>query len=95
MTFYTNLVADAWGKVPSGFFDGNYYALGAFSECFHIERNAAPYESKYCMGELDLNLGGNFAPKTTEHVKIDNGFISLDELTENELLATPGMALPR
>lgn len=88
---FTNSVADAWGKVPSGFLDGNHYTLGAFSECFHIERNAAPYKSKYCLGEMNLN--GIWAPKSNQHV--DDEFLSLDELTDNELLVTPSMALAR
>lgn len=57
-------VLDAWGKLPSGLLEGNLYELGAFSECFHIERNDKHYDSKYCMGELAFDVKGITAPKS-------------------------------
>lgn len=49
---------DAWGKMPSGIFEGNLNEFGAFSECFHIQRNADMYKTKYCMGQVVLDLNG-------------------------------------
>ena len=46
------LVVDAWGKVPSAFFDGNFYELGGFEECLSIKRDNQPYETKYCLGVI-------------------------------------------
>lgn len=47
---------DSWGKIPSGVLSGNIYELGAFSQCFHIERENKPYETQYCSGQLLLDL---------------------------------------
>lgn len=45
-------VADAWGKFPSGLLNSNFFESGSFSECLHIERNGANYETQYCIGQL-------------------------------------------
>lgn len=47
-------VADAWGKLPSGIFNYNFFDPGSFRECFHIERNGVNYKTQYCIGQLIL-----------------------------------------
>lgn len=44
------LVGDSWGNFPSGILQGNLFELGSFRECFHIERDAKPYNTQYCIG---------------------------------------------
>lgn len=46
------LVADAWGTFPSGIRDGNLFALGSFSQCFHIKKHGIDYKTQYCIGKL-------------------------------------------
>lgn len=48
------LVVDAWGKLPSGLLNQNFFDPGSFSECFHIVRNGRNYKTKYCIGQLIL-----------------------------------------
>lgn len=45
-------VADSWGRLPSGLMSGNFFDLGAFSQCFHIERNGMNYKTQYCIAQL-------------------------------------------
>lgn len=54
MCLFSHLVVDAWGKFPSGILEGNLFELGSFQECFHIERDDEPYDTKYCLAELKL-----------------------------------------
>lgn len=63
---------DAWGKFPSGLMEGNFYEFGAFSECFHIERETELYETKYCMGQLVLHLDGISSTQSYQYNAIKN-----------------------
>lgn len=54
--FFFNTVVDSWGKLPSAVFSGNLFEFGGFSECFHIERDQKFYDTKYCLGNLILNV---------------------------------------
>lgn len=76
--FVVTAVLDAWGKIPSGFFEGNLFELGAFSECFHIERENELYQTKYCMANLDLSglMAGMSPPKTYRTIMNDVFFPS-------------------
>lgn len=47
---------DSWGKLPSGIFSENFYEFGAFSQCFHLERNGRHYPTQYCMGNFGIKL---------------------------------------
>lgn len=70
MLFFLCLsVVDAFGKLPSAIFDGNFYELGGFTECFHIQRNEVPYKTQYCMANLifDINLAGIPKPRSNQH----------------------------
>lgn len=49
-------LVDSWGKIPSAVFSGNSFEFGGFSECFHIERDQKSYDTKYCLGNLILNI---------------------------------------
>lgn len=48
-------VLDAWGKVPAGILSGNYFDLGAFSQCFHINQNDKHYPTQYCIGQFKIS----------------------------------------
>lgn len=37
-------------------FSGNLFEFGGFSECFHIELDQKIYDTKYCLGNLILNV---------------------------------------
>lgn len=63
MNLFVCSVLDAWGKIPSGFFSGNFYELGAFSQCFDIHRNGKQFRTQYCIGQIIFN-SINFAPST-------------------------------
>lgn len=47
-------VLDAWGNFPSGTMRGNFFDLGSFSQCFHIERNEKAVKTQYCIGQLKV-----------------------------------------
>lgn len=49
-------MVDAWGKLPSALLEGNLYDFGGFSECFHIERNEQHYNTKYCLGQMEIDI---------------------------------------
>lgn len=49
------LVADAWGKFPSGILGGNFFELGSFSQCFHIERIGDKFKTQYCIAQLKFH----------------------------------------
>lgn len=51
-------VIDAWGKIPSAVFDGNFFEFGGFSECFHIQRESELYKTQYCIGQLVIDIDG-------------------------------------
>lgn len=95
-TFYmvsVNLVLDSWGKFPSGFFDGNFYEFGAFSQCFHIERNGEIYDTQYCLGNLILNLD-NLNPTSRSHEFNLNHFnVPFVWQTEDQPTITPRLGL--
>lgn len=48
-------VIDAWGKLPSAVFSGNFYELGGFSQCFDIQKNDVTLKTQYCMGKLNVD----------------------------------------
>lgn len=91
--FCEKLVVDAWGKAPSSVLEGNFFELGGFSECFHIERNNSHYESKYCMGQFELDLKGNLTPKT-QQFDFDDILFHENVVNENEPQITPRFLLP-
>ena len=43
---------DAFGKIGSGFFEGNSYAKGAYDECLNI----GPGDAEYCLGDVSLKV---------------------------------------
>lgn len=49
------LVADSWGKFPSGVMGGNFFEFGSFPQCFRIERNGERYETQYCIAQLKFH----------------------------------------
>lgn len=68
-------VVDAWGKLPSAFLDGNLYELGGFSECLNIEWNSKPYQSKYCLGAISLDVKKKQARVSYQFDNVNNGLI--------------------
>ena len=50
---------DAWSKTSPGILEGNFNDFGAFSECFHIEKDNELYHTKYCLATLGINLNNN------------------------------------
>lgn len=89
-----NAVLDAWGKIPSGILDGNFYEFGSFSECFHINKGKNVYNSKYCMGQLTFDLPGKTMSKSYQY-DINNIIFGQDIVqTGDELQITPRMIIP-
>lgn len=86
---------DSWGKFPSGFFDGNMFELGAFSECFNIQQNEELYKSKYCMARLELNLTGIMPSQQTYRSNLNDIFFPSDSQTDDVPVIAPRMIAPR
>ena len=51
---------DAFGKIGSGFFEGNSYAKGAYDECLNI----GPGDTEYCLGDVLLKVKKSPYPLT-------------------------------
>lgn len=49
---WSMMILDSWGKIPAGIMSGNYFDLGAFSQCFHIKQNDTHYPTQYCIGQF-------------------------------------------
>lgn len=63
------------------------FELGAFSECFHIEREKDLYPTKYCMANLDLSgLMGMSPPKSYRTVMNDIFFPSELESDDDSII---------
>lgn len=67
-------------------FDGNFYDFGAFSECFHIERNMELYPTKYCMGQVVFDLKGISRKKSLENSVIDSIIPSMLQMDDNQII---------
>lgn len=67
-------VVDAWGKFPSGIFNYNFFDLGSFSECFHIDRLGVNYKTQYCIGQLILEAPEQKYVKKIQKTAIDLPF---------------------
>lgn len=62
---------DSWGKFPSGIFSGNAYDFGAFSQCFHLERDGQHYPTQYCLAMITFTMP-DLLPK---HVGTKDGLL--------------------
>lgn len=49
---FVHSVVDAWGKIPSGILNGNFYEFGAFPQCFDLKDVQKP-ETQYCISQLN------------------------------------------
>lgn len=63
--------------------DGNFYDFGAFSECFHIERKRKLYQTKYCMGQVVLDLKGR--PLLKSHNTINGIFVNKWQISDDQV----------
>lgn len=88
-------MVDAWGKLPSGFFDGNMYDLGSFNECFDLQRGNEKYSSKYCTARLALNITGMMSPQKTYRSNLNDIFFPSDLQTDDDSIIAPRMIVPR
>lgn len=68
-------VVDSWGKIPSGFLEGNLFELGSFTECLNIKRDNKPYESKYCLGAISLEKEKKLLELSQQFSHMDNGIL--------------------
>ncbi|XP_058454323.1 nose resistant to fluoxetine protein 6-like [Malaya genurostris] len=71
---------DAWGKIPSGIFEGNFYDLGSFEECrkFSYDTNnetLGEIRGQYCLLSIPFNLDSNRAVKNGAPIDV-RGFPS-------------------
>lgn len=79
-------VIDAWGKLPSGLLDGNFYDFGTFSECFHIQRNMELYPTKYCTGQVIFDLNGISSAKSQQYRAINRMLPNVWQLSDNQVV---------
>lgn len=56
LIFSLKIVLDSWGKLPSGIFSGNSFEFGAFSQCFHLERDGLHYPTQYCLATITFSM---------------------------------------
>lgn len=90
--FLFNSVVDAWGKIPSGILERNIFELGAFSECFRIERGQMHYGTKYCLAQLKLNL--NDSSVSQSYYDLQNHFFA-NVLQFDEKNVPPSLFMPQ
>lgn len=94
-------VLDSWGKFPSGFFSGNFYEFGDFSECLNIERHGVRYETQYCLGQLILDLGKLNSSATFRSNEFNINHFNIPNVqnvpnvwqTNDDAIITPRMAI--
>lgn len=74
------IVADAWGKIPTGILSGNLFELGNFDQCLdiayqHQQSNIeSDFYGKYYLSNVIIDVPSGGAPS---HAKFIN--INLDE----------------
>lgn len=80
---------DAWGKIPSGILNQNFFDSGSFSECFHIVRNGRNYKTRYCIAQLTIQ-------STAERQKHSNNipFWSIFDVSRTGPSISVGICLP-
>lgn len=51
--------------MPSGILmEGNFFDLGAFSQCFRIKRNDRSYPTQYCIGQFKFPTNETHRPSS-------------------------------
>lgn len=54
---FVKLVADAWGKIPSGILQGNFFEFGSYDQCLAIKHDTeiaeiGTFKGQYCLAKL-------------------------------------------
>nr|XP_023022066.1 nose resistant to fluoxetine protein 6-like isoform X1 [Leptinotarsa decemlineata] len=88
--FSDDILYDASAKLPSGIYQGDYFDLGNFDECYNYVKNTSegtPVFGKYCLGQMNTEMIHIDVSGKIENISLHSGFClnsycSLDDFSK-------------
>nr|XP_023028674.1 uncharacterized protein LOC111516794 [Leptinotarsa decemlineata] len=84
-----DILYDASAKLPSGIYQGNYFDLGNFDECYNYVNTSeeSPVFGKYCLGQMNTEMIHTDVSGKIENISLHSGFClnsycSLDDFSK-------------